>query len=139
MQLDEILKTNDLYDRYGLVYDYICDFIDRDRNEKNYCDFRDGKCIANRLHRSVHNVNGCCYIRKVGLCSHLVDGSCTIKNITCKIFVCEYLESKGIKYDLKDILPVKKIFNRKQINLLRSSYFKPKEEIINMLVALKKK
>jgi len=135
----EITNTHDLKKRYELIYDYISDYLDQDRTHKNYCDFKNDECIANRLGRSVHEKNGCCYIHRAGICSHLKHGECSIKNIPCKLFVCEYLESQGIKYDLNKILPLKKFLNMKQRHILKRTYFKPKDEVINKLLACVKK
>jgi len=134
IKIEEILSTDNLEKKYSLAYDFLCDYIDHDMKVNNHCQFDGDTCIANRLKKSVHKEYGCCYQFRKGLCSRLKNKDCTTRNISCKLFMCEYLEKKGIKYNLKDILPIKKIFNRKQINILKGNYFKTKEEIINKLL-----
>ncbi|MDD3186899.1 MAG: hypothetical protein PHD02_00275 [Bacilli bacterium] len=138
-KINKIIAEDDIKKQYSLIFDYICDYIDSDMKIHNYCDFQNGRCIANRLGKSVHIENGCCYQFRVGLCKHLINGTCTNKNIACKIFMCSYLEKQKIKYDLDEIFPIKLFFNRKQISVLKRGFFKPKDEIINLLLKYKTK
>lgn len=139
IKVKEIINEKDLEKQYSLIFDYICDFLDNDLENNNYCDFQNGRCVANRLGKSVHKDNGCCYYYKVGLCNHLKNGVCTSANIACKLFMCEYLETKRIKYDLNSILDIKLFFNRKQIEIIKHNYFKSKDEVINMLMKYRTK
>ena len=136
-EIKTIINEKDIKKKYSLIYDYICDYLDRKMQENNYCDFKDGKCIANRLGKSVHLENGCCYQYKKGICKYLVNGVCTNKNISCKFFMCSYIESKIVKFNIDDIIPVKLFFNRKQKRIIKKSYFKKKEEIIELLLKYK--
>ncbi len=133
-KIEEIINESDLEKKYSLIIDYICDFLDAEMMKHNYCDFQDGKCIANRLGKTVRVENGCCYKSKVGLCKHLNNGCCLNKNIACKLFFCRYLEGKGVKYNIRRAFPVKLVFNKKQIGILEKKYFKAKEEIIDVLI-----
>lgn len=133
-KLSEIINSKDIEKQYSLVYDYICDYIDNDMASNNYCDFQEGQCIANRLKKSAHEQDGCCYRYKKGLCEYLKNGDCTIKSITCKLFICEYLESKGVKYNLKEIMPIDTFLNKKQQRILKKRYFRPKDEVIRELI-----
>jgi hypothetical protein len=135
--MDEVAKIaneTDLEKKYGLIIDYVCHYLDNEMKTHNYCDFQDGRCIANRLKKSVHETNGCCYQYKVGLCKYLKDDSCSIKSVSCKLFMCSYLESTVIKYKLEEIISVKSLLNKKQITIIEKSYFKPKEEVIKLLL-----
>ena len=134
MELESILKIEDRETRYREAYDYICDYFDNKMRENNYCDFIDGKCIANRLNKSVNNVDGCCYNRKEGLCHHLVNGVCQNRNVSCKLFMCEYLEKQGVKFALEEVDITKRVFNKKQIRKLKKYYFKEKNEVIKKLL-----
>jgi hypothetical protein len=130
-----VINEMNLEKRYGLIYDYICNYLDEDMQRRNFCDFKEGKCIASRKRKTVHEFDGCCWERGIGHCYHLSeDKRCKIRSISCKLFVCNYLESKGIKYNIKKLFPVKYFLNRKQINILKSSYFKSKEETISRLL-----
>lgn len=119
---------------YEEIYDYICNYLDEILKEKNYCDFIDGKCVANRLKISVRSNNGCCYNRKEGLCKYLVNGKCTNSNVSCKLFMCSYLEKQGIKLKINDIPNIKKLLNKRERNILEKSFFKTKEEVIKLLI-----
>ena len=54
-------NIKDLRKRYEFIYDYMCKYLDN--NVCVLCDFKDNRCIANRLGKSVHNINGCCYFK----------------------------------------------------------------------------
>ena len=134
-ELDIILNIEDLEEKYSLIYDYLCDYLDNDMNINNYCDFIDGKCIASRKGKAVHEIDGCCWQRGVGHCHHLTkEGNCPIRCVSCKLFMCSYMENRGIKYKPHKILPLRKLLNRKQMNIIKRSYFKSKEEIIELLL-----
>ena len=141
IKIVEVMNTSDIEERYSLIYDYLCEYMDEDMMLHQYCDFKDGKCIANRLGLSVHEADGCCYSWKWGQCQFLNknEGICTNKNPGCKLFMCSYVEKKyKFKYNLEDIFPVKYFLNRKQINIISRSFFKTKEYIITkMMQAIK--
>lgn len=133
----KIINEENIEKKYNLILDYIYDFLDYEIQNKNYCDFQDGKCIANRLKKSVHQDNGCCYQYKIGICKYLHKETCTIKNVSCKLFMCEYIESQVIKFKLDSIIPVKSLFNKKQVKIIEKSYFKTRNEVINLLLKYK--
>ena len=118
--------------RMSYIYDYLCDYIDNDMKEKNYCDFVDGKCIANRLGYSLYKDNGCCYSRGK-LCTKLVNGCCTNKNPSCKIFMCYYLNHvvKVKNYNTRKILLTSIFFNNYDHIFFKMHYFISKEEFLN--------
>ena len=131
----KIINTSNIEEKYSLIYDYLCNYLDNDMKENNHCDFKEGKCIASRKGKTVHEMDGCCWQRGVGKCTYLTkEGTCPIRCVSCKFFMCSYLENKGVKYKPNKIFPLKKFFNRKQINIIRRTYFRPKEEIIEKLM-----
>jgi len=130
-----ILKEEDILKKYILIIDYICNYLDKKINI--HCDFQDGKCIANRINKSVHKENGCCY-HNGSLCKYLGNHGCTTKAISCKFFICNYLEKTIKKININNIFPVKLVFNRKQINIIKRSYFKDRSEVIKLLLKYKK-
>ena len=134
MNIEFILNEKNLEKKYSYIIDYITNYLNADMKKNNYCDFKDGKCIANRLGKSVHNENGCCYIYKEGLCKHLKNNGCSINCLSCKLFMCSYIEKKYKNIKLKKIFPINKVFNRKQIFILEKSFFKDKKEIIDLLL-----
>lgn len=134
MNIEVILKEKDLEKKYSYIIDYITNYLNEDMKKNNYCDFKDGRCIANRLGKSVHKDNGCCYVYKEGLCKYLTNNGCKINCLSCKLFMCDYIEKKYRKINLNKIFPIKKVFNRKQIHILQKSFFKDKEEILKLLL-----
>lgn len=99
------------YDMYNYIYDTVCDYLDSFFYGKNLCDFKNNKCGEKR---NTSSTWGCCRHYKVKmlgpltkfvLCEHLKeDYTCGAKCIGCKLFTCDYLQSKGIKFKIKDIL-----------------------------------
>ena len=138
-KLSNILNESDLKTKYSKIIDYISDYLINERKIYEICDFKNNQCIANRLHKSVNKCDGCCYNIHEGKCHFLKDKKCSINCISCKLFICRYLEKQYGKINLNKILPLKKIFNRKQREIIKRSFFKDKEEIINLLVKNAKK
>ena len=99
------------YERYNYIYDTVCDYLDSFFYGKNLCDFKDNKCGEKR---NTNITIGCCRhfrvkclgpFTKLVPCEHLKeDKTCGAKCIGCKLFTCDYLEKKGIKFRIKDIL-----------------------------------
>lgn len=120
--------------RYEFIYDYMCKYLDN--NVCVLCDFKNDKCIANRLGKSVHKENGCCYFRNEGFCILFKDKRCTNPNISCKLFMCEYVEKNIMKKKSlpKNYLLLDFFFNKKQKEILQRSYRKKKEETISKLL-----
>ncbi len=143
---DEINESNHLYEilnvinkepgkvMFEYIYDKIYESIIDNLRINNYCDFQDNRCIANRLNKTKHDINGCCYISKTGLCKRLGEDKCTIKNLACTLFMCSYLRKKGIKFKCDDVLIAKYFLTRKEKKILEYSFFIPKEEVIAKLI-----
>ncbi|HOZ54045.1 MAG TPA: hypothetical protein PKY25_01780 [Bacilli bacterium] len=128
--IEKINSSRSKEERIKNIYNYVCDYLDTNYNY--LCDFKDGKCIANRLGLSVHEKDGCCYKLGEGLCKYQINNMCTNKNPSCKFFFCGYLEKK---YKIKIKIPyIKKLLNRKQVNIIKRSYFYLKKDLINKLV-----
>jgi len=147
--IEQALEISDIKERYEFVYDYLCDYLDAEFKKHNYCDFKDDKCIANRLGITNRIMTpdcptcGCCYsynygpglsIRNKKLCEHLKDNRCDTKCISCKLFTCRYLKAKGVQFDINTFPDINKIFNKKQIMVLQTNFFISKERIIEKLV-----
>ena len=127
-------NEKDIKKRYELIYDYMCKYLDN--NVCVLCDFKNDKCIANRLGKSVHKENGCCYFRNEGFCQLFKDKRCTNPNISCKLFMCKYVEKNIMKKKSlpKNYLLLDFFFNKKQKEILQRSYRKKKEETISKLL-----
>lgn len=132
--IDNILNINDLRIKYSMAIDYISDYLINNFKIYDICDFQGDKCISNRLNKSSRSCDGCCYKFRTGVCKYLKNKKCSIDCISCKLFMCNYLEKKYGRIKLQKILPVKKIFNRRQLEIIRTSFFKDKDEIIELLI-----
>ena len=133
------------YERYNYIYDTVCDYLDSFFYGKNLCDFKDNKCGEKR---NTSSLTGCCHHYKnkfLGpllknnfvLCEHLSeDYTCGAKCISCKLFTCDYLEKKGIKFKIKDILLLDVFFNPIQKYFIKYMVFTPKDKILKRLMKL---
>ena len=147
-QKDFILAINAIFynnrrERYNYIYDTVCEYLDSNFYGKNLCDFKDNKCGEKR---NTSSTTGCCHhfkhkwlgpFSKLVLCEHLKDDyTCGAKCISCKLFTCDYLENKGIKFRIKDILLLNVFFNPLQKYFIKYMVFTPKDKIIKRLMIL---
>lgn len=135
---------NTRYERYNYIYDTVCDYLDGYFYGKNLCDFQNGKCGEKR---NTSHTNGCCHhfkhkalgpLSKLVLCEYLNNENytCDAKCLSCKLFTCDYLESKGVKFKIKDILLLNVFFNPLQKYFIKYMVFTPKEKILKRLMKL---
>ena len=132
---------NTRYEQYNYIYDTVCDYLDNYFYGKNLCDFKNNKC-GEKINTS--SVIGCCRhfkikwlgpLSKLVLCEYLKeDCTCGAKCILCKLFTCDYLEKKGIKFKVKDILLLNVFLNPLQKYFIKYMVFMPKEKIIKRLL-----
>lgn len=140
--LNAVLYTKK-YERYNYIYDTVCEYLDSFFYGKNLCDFKNNKCGEKR---NTSSLTGCCHhyknkwlgpLSKFVLCEHLNDDyTCGAKCISCKLFTCDYLEKKGIKFRINDILLLDAFFNPLQKYFIKYMVFTPKEKILKRLVKL---
>jgi hypothetical protein len=130
------------YERYNYIYDTVCNYLDNYFYGKNLCDFKDNKCGEKR---NTLSTAGCCHhfkhkafgpLSKLVLCEYLnkENYTCDAKCISCKLFTCDYLESKGIKFKIKDIFLLDVFFNPIQKYFIKFMVFTPKEKILKRLI-----
>lgn len=141
------ISYNSRYERYNYIYDTVCDYLDSFFYGKNLCDFKNNKCGEKRNVESESNI-GCCHHYKIKLlgpllphnfvsCEHLKeDYKCGAKCIGCKLFTCDYLQKKGIKFKIKEILLLDVFFNPLQKYFIKTMVFTPKEKVIKRLMML---
>lgn len=147
-QSDFILGINAIffntkYERYNYIYDTVCDYLDSYFYGKNLCDFQNNKCAEKR---NTSSTIGCCRhfknkwlgpFSKLVICEHLKeDYTCGAKCISCKLFTCDYLEKRGIKFRIKDILLLNVFFNPVQKYFIKYMVFTPKDKILKRLMLL---
>ena len=143
--LDVVLRSvsfDNLYDRYSLVYDYICDELDKKFRDNSICQFENDRCIANRKFYNKDKIMGCCYSFKyngiqfsdIKLCEHLKENGCEVKCLGCKLFTCDYLKKHGIRFSLENMSVAKAIFSKRQREILRTTFFVEKAKVLMELV-----
>lgn len=149
-QLDFISAINAIfhnttYDMYNYIYDTVCDYLDSQFMKENLCDFKDDKCGEKR---NASSLTGCCHHYKNKFLGPLTFKSnfvlceyfdknlkcCTTKCISCKLFTCDYLEKKGIKFKIKDFLLLDTFFNLPQKYIIKFKVFTPKSVILKKLL-----
>lgn len=93
-----IRATKRLYESIGIA----CDYIDKENAINNMCDFKDNHCKKHR-DKGVDKITGCC----PSFCKIRQDGKpCPIKNLSCKIFMCDYLINEKGYYFSPNTIPV---------------------------------
>lgn len=132
--------------RYEYIYDTMCEFLDKQFTKCNFCDFKNDKCIANRMHRIGFESMGCCHsfeyanafsfklLKNIKICDYLKDRKCTTQNISCKLFTCGYLKSKKIEFNTHKILLLDCFLNKKQHDIVTLNFFRSREEILQKLM-----
>lgn len=144
------LKAISIYNKhkkYEYLYDSIFKSLDEIWIANNPCKFCNNICIASRHNMTSHKEDGCCYsfnyskspfrfIDNVKLCKYLDENKkCTTQNISCKLFVCNYLKKEKLfNIDMKDFILIQSFFSKKQQLILKQNFFKSKEEILNKLL-----
>lgn len=137
---------NTRYERYNYIYDTACDYLDSYFYGKNLCDFKDSQCGEKR---GTSSLIGCCHHYKNKFlgpisiksnlipCEHLKnDYTCGAKCIGCKLFTCDYLKKKGVKFRIKDILLLDVFFNPLQKYVIKYNVFTPKDKIMKRIMIL---
>lgn len=134
-------------EKYEYLYDEICEYLDQAVVSKNVCGFENNTCIGKR---NTTCMNGCChhyknkyfgilYERKLQLCEYQVDKRCEAKCITCKMFMCDELKKRGVYFTNRNVLLIRYYLNPIQKLIIKTSFFTPKEKILQKLcfVAIK--
>ncbi len=121
--IDNILKETNIKIKYEKILDYISNHLINEEKIYEKCQFKNNQCIANRNNKTPRKYNGCCYKYKEGLCKKLKNKKCSIDCISCKIYTCSYLEKQYGKINLNKIFPIKKVFNRKQREIIKISSY----------------
>ena len=132
------VNIKDSRKRYSYIYDIVCDYLDYQFIDLNVCGFKDNVCLGvkNKSH-CPESKNGCCYGTNRGLCKKYVNGKCTIKSISCKLFTCRYLRKQDVMFKINSIPLLKYFFNPMQKFILWDSIFKDKDAIIELLMKYK--
>lgn len=138
--LKAILAEN-RYRRNEIIYDYLCEELDERFKENKLCKFCNNRCVLNRKKYDRGKIMGCCesfdikfnFIVNVRLCKYLGEKGCTVKNLGCKLFTCNYLRKQGYRFKLEKMLLARCFFTRRQREILRTSFFITKEEVLKKI------
>lgn len=136
-----IFKEN-IKETYSYIYNTVCDNLDKEFIEKNLCEFKDDRCGEKR---NTSCMVGCCRhyknklwgplpFNKFVVCEYLKDKRCSAKCLSCKLFTCDYLNKKGVKFKINNIFLLDTFFNIIQKFILKTSVYTPKEKIIKKLL-----
>jgi hypothetical protein len=138
-----VFLCNNYKEKCEFVYDEVCNYLDEKVVNRNVCGFENDKCVAKR---NTDCTLGCCnhfknkyfgviYQRKLYPCKYLINKRCTTKCLTCKMHMCDYvIKETGIKFNSKNVLPLKHYFNPIQKFILKLGYFTPREKILKKLM-----
>ena len=111
LKLLDILNTHRRKDKYNLIYDYACNYLDNEFQKNNWCGFKNNMCECNRNKPIEYQTSSCCtrtYTKET--CKYLDEEKkrCSIRCLACKLFVCNYLIKKGVKYTSNKVYCLKK-------------------------------
>lgn len=142
LKILEAMLQEEIFKEYEIIYDYICEELDKKFADNSICQFVDNRCIVNRKHYNKDKIMGCCYSFKyngwkfsdVKLCEHQKDQKCNVKCLGCKLFTCDYLRKRGIRFTLEKMPVALAFFSKKQREILRTTFFVSKEEVINKVM-----
>lgn len=127
--LIEALNIKDKKQRLEFVYDKSCDLLDDDFYGKNICEFKNNRCMHDRIHAS--SMDGCCRSNdNEKKCKYINNHMCSIRCLACKFHICYCVRQKGYKYKVNDILMLKYLYNWKQKIIAYNNFFMTKEETL---------
>lgn len=115
--------------RLKYVYEKACDTLDSDFYGKNICEFKNNRCIHDRIHSA--SEDGCCRKNDNSKkCMYLINHRCQVRCLACKFHICYCLKQKGIKYRVNDIFVLKYLYNWKQKIIAYCDFFKTEDEVL---------
>ncbi len=111
--------------RIAYIYDTACRQIDR-YNEENgiTCVFNENRCPDCR--HSWH-INGCCFH-----CPHQSTSGCTISNLSCRLYFCDYMIEHFKPLKLED-MAILRLLTSSQRAIIREDVFTKREISIGVL------
>lgn len=120
--VEKALNIKNRYQRITYIYDLACLKLDNFYSCKNICEFKNCRCLVQQ--RNNKYTNGCC--RK---CKYQSTKGCTTANLTCKLFYCQSVKEKNKTLEIND-LNILKLFNLRQIIIVKADYFSKREDVI---------
>lgn len=118
--------------KYEKIISHASDFLNYENIINNMCDFKDNKCVSCR-ERNIDRVIGCCQKN----CKFTHTGTCTVKNIACKLYMCDYIENKGYYFSPYHHPILKRYFSLVQRFACKAVLFKSLETQVKIIKASK--
>ena len=122
-EIAKVLNIKSRMKRLEYIFDKSCEQIDNKFKEENICGFECEQCIIQRKNKSFE-VNGCC-----SSCRFQSNMGCTTKNLTCKLFFCDYIKERYDVVKFED-LKLLKLLTRRQRLILKFDLFASREEVL---------
>jgi hypothetical protein len=126
--LEDIMKMLNIKNRkkrIKYIYDYVCNQIDDYNNQNNIkCEFEENRC-----HDCKHNwhENGCCFH-----CPYQNQSGCPTKNLSCKLFYCEYMDNKYKLLKFDDIIALR-LFTKREQMIIKGNVFCNEKDFLTLL------
>ncbi len=126
-------------EKISYAYDEFCKQMCDEARNIPYCNFVNNKCIASRYTNGFPNSkeNGCCsntYLDKGKDCRYLkTDHSCSICSISCRAFVCYYLQKRGIDHAINQYPIIDFVVSKFSKPHVIYDFFTPKEKAVKKL------
>ena len=118
--------------RLGASVHYACDYLDKENTINNMCDFKDNKCVKHR-EKKIDKATGCC----PPFCKYTECKTCTVKNLSCKLFMCNYLEDRGYIFSPHTVPVLKRHLNWFERFMSIGLLFKTTKKTIKCLWAIR--
>ena len=122
-EIAKVLNIKSRMKRLEYIFDKSCEQIDNKFKDINICEFKCNQCIIQRENKSFE-VNGCC-----SSCRFQSNSGCTTKNLTCKLFFCDYIKEKYDVVKFED-LKLLNLLTRRQRLILKFDLFSSREEVL---------
>ncbi len=122
--IEKALNLKKKKERTEYVYSYCCDYIDNYCKDKDFCKFKDNKCL-NQYHNNY--INGCCRG-----CRFQSKSGCKTSNLTCKLFYCSSVKDNNKIVEYKDLKIIRCLPLRNR-PIIKHDFFVSREEMLNDL------
>lgn len=104
---------------------FTCDYLDSEVKINNICQFENGKCIK---YRDSKENSSCCKANcKYGF-------PCSIKNIACKIFMCDLIKSMGYVFYVEYIFSLRKNLTIIDRLICKTCLFLPLKKVMKIFL-----
>jgi hypothetical protein len=120
----EALNIKKRKNRIEYIYDYCCSYLDNYCENKNFCEFKNNKCL-NQYDNNLEN--GCCRG-----CRYQSNKGCTTSNLSCKLFYCSKVKEKHNLLTYNDLKILKLLGFRNRI-IVKHDYFINRERFLKDL------